>query len=77
MTGSRKRIVIVDDSDAACDMFREILVERYGAERVAVETYITPIHALPKIDDTIDLLIRPRLARILDERFPPDPTRIN
>lgn len=57
MTGLRKRIVIVDDSDAACEMFREILVERYGAERVAVETYITPIHALPKIDDTIDLLI--------------------
>ena len=38
-------------------MFREILIERYGAERVAVETYVTPIHALPKIDDTIDLLI--------------------
>lgn len=24
-----------------------------------------------------DLLIRPRLARIVDERFPPDPVRIN
>jgi hypothetical protein len=24
-----------------------------------------------------DLLIRPRLARILDERFPPDSTQIN
>ena len=57
MTAPPKRIVIVDDSDAACRMFREILIERYGADRVAVETYITPIHALPKIDDTIDLLI--------------------
>jgi hypothetical protein len=24
-----------------------------------------------------DLLIRPRLTRIVDERFPPDPTQIN
>lgn len=24
-----------------------------------------------------DLLIRPRLTRIVDERFPPDPARIN
>jgi CheY-like chemotaxis protein len=52
-----KRIVIVDDSDAACEMFKEILLDRYGAERVAVETYVTPIHALPRIDESIDLLI--------------------
>lgn len=52
-----KRIVIVDDSDAACEMFKEILLDRYGAERVAVETYVTPLHALPRIDESIDLLI--------------------
>ena len=57
MTIRPKRIVIVDDSDAACRMFREILIERYGEDRVAVETYITPIHAIPKIDESIDLLI--------------------
>ena len=52
-----KRIVIVDDSDAACEMFKEILLDRYGAERVAVETYVTPIHALARIDESIDLLV--------------------
>jgi len=38
-------------------MFKEILLDRYGAERVAVETYVTPLHALPRIDESIDLLI--------------------
>ena len=51
-----KRIVIVDDSDAASAMFRDILTERYGSS-VAVETYVTPLNALSKIDGSIDLLI--------------------
>ena len=51
-----KRIVIVDDSDAACAMFRDILRERYG-DSAAVETYITPLNALSRIDASIDLLI--------------------
>jgi DNA-binding response OmpR family regulator len=51
-----KRIVIVDDSDTACAMFRDILTERYGAG-VAVETYVTPLNALSRIDGSIDLLI--------------------
>lgn len=51
-----KRIVIVDDSDAACAMFRDILTERYG-RGVAVETYVTPLNALSKVDGSIDLLI--------------------
>ena len=52
-----KRIVIVDDSDAACRMFREILLGRFGKDRVSVETFVTPINALAHIDDSIDLLI--------------------
>jgi CheY-like chemotaxis protein len=52
----RKRIVIVDDSDTACRVFREILTERYG-DRVEVETYVTPLQALPRIDGSIDLLV--------------------
>jgi len=51
-----KRIVIVDDSDAACAMFRDTLTERYG-DGVAVETYVTPLNALPRIDASIDLMI--------------------
>ena len=35
------------------------------------------INLFPGSHRQFDLLIRPRLARILDERFPPDPTRIN
>lgn len=38
-------------------MFREILIDRFGADRVSVETYVTPINALSRIDSSIDLLI--------------------
>jgi len=51
-----KRIVIVDDSDAACAMFRDIHIERYGSG-VDVETYVTPLNALSRIDASIDLLV--------------------
>lgn len=51
-----KRVVIVDDSVAFCDLWANILDERYGPQ-AAVETYSHPYDALPKIDDTIDLLI--------------------
>lgn len=57
MTGSRKRVVIVDDSDAACAMFHEILLARCGDDRVSVETYVTPLNAITRIDSTVDLLI--------------------
>jgi CheY-like chemotaxis protein len=51
-----KRIVIVDDSPAYCDLWSNFMTERY-AETAHVETYGHPYDALPKIDDTIDLLI--------------------
>ena len=51
-----KRIVIVDDSPAYCDLWSNFILERYP-ERVAVETYSHPYDALPKIDASIDLLI--------------------
>ena len=51
-----KRIVIVDDSPAYCDLWSNFMAERY-AEIARVETYSHPYDALPKIDDTIDLLI--------------------
>jgi CheY-like chemotaxis protein len=51
-----KRVVIVDDSSAYCDLWSKFLTERY-AERVAVETYSHPYDALPAIDANIDLLI--------------------
>lgn len=51
-----KRVVIVDDSPAFCDLWSNILEERYPAA-VAVETYRHPYDALPIIDDAIDLLI--------------------
>ncbi len=53
---SAKRIVIVDDSVAFCSLLENILEERYqGAAKV--ETYRHPYDALPKIDDSIHLLI--------------------
>lgn len=53
---SPKRVVIVDDSVAFCDLWSNIMEERYG-EVAAVETYKHPYDALPKIDESIDLLI--------------------
>jgi CheY-like chemotaxis protein len=51
-----KRIVIVDDSPSYCDLWSNFMIERY-AETANVETYSHPYDALPKIDDSIDLLI--------------------
>ena len=52
----RKRVVIVDDSPAYCDLWSNFISERYPA-RVDVETYSHPYDALPKVDQSIDLLI--------------------
>lgn len=51
-----KRVVIVDDSCAFCDLWENTLGERYG-DVVRVETYNHPYDALPHIDQSIDLLI--------------------
>ena len=51
-----KRVLIVDDSPAFCDLWSNFMAERYP-DRATVETYSHPYDALPKIDDTIDLLI--------------------
>jgi CheY-like chemotaxis protein len=53
---NRKRVVIVDDSVAYCDLWSNFILERY-ADLVDLETYSHPYDALPKIDDKIDLLI--------------------
>ena len=51
-----KRIVVVDDSPAFCDLWSNFIGERY-ADIAKVEAYSHPYDALPKIDNTIDLLI--------------------
>jgi CheY-like chemotaxis protein len=51
-----KRIVVVDDSPAFCDLWSNFITERYS-DIAKVETYGHPYDALPKIDATIDLLI--------------------
>ena len=51
-----KRVVIVDDSPSYCDLWSNFMMERYP-EVAKVETYSHPYDALPKIDDSIDLLI--------------------
>jgi CheY-like chemotaxis protein len=52
----QKHVVIVDDSPAYCDLWSNFITERYPT-RVKVETYSHPYDALPKIDESIDLLI--------------------
>ena len=54
--GVPKRVVIVDDSPAFCDLWANIMKERYG-DAAKVETYRHPYDALPKIDASIDLLL--------------------
>ncbi len=51
-----KRIVVVDDSPAFCDLWSNFIAQRY-ADVATVETYGHPYDALPKIDASIDLLI--------------------
>ena len=51
-----KRIVIVDDSASYCDLWSNFILDRYQ-DVATIETYTHPYDALPKIDDTIDLLI--------------------
>ena len=51
-----KRIVIVDDSPAYCDLWSNFIGEAYPG-LANVETYGHPYEALPKIDANIDLLI--------------------
>jgi CheY-like chemotaxis protein len=53
---STKRIVVVDDSPAFCDLWSKFIGERYP-NIAKVETYSHPYDALPKIDASIDLLI--------------------
>jgi CheY-like chemotaxis protein len=51
-----KRVVIVDDSTSYCDLWSNFMTDRYP-DVARVETYSHPYDALPKIDDSIDLLI--------------------
>ena len=51
-----KRVVIVDDSPAFCELWSNLMKERYG-DAAAVETYRHPYEALPAVDDSIDLLL--------------------
>ena len=51
-----KRVVIVDDSVAFCELWANLMAERYG-DAVAVETYRHPYDALSKIDASIDFLL--------------------
>lgn len=56
MKKAPKRVVIVDDSVAFCDLWANIMEERFG-EMAKVETYRHPYDALPAIDGSIDLLV--------------------
>ena len=55
-TEKMKRVVIVDDSSAYCDLWSNVH-GRAVSGKAGVETYSHPYDALPKIDATIDLLI--------------------
>jgi CheY-like chemotaxis protein len=64
----RKRIVLVDDNAAYCSVWKGFLLERYGEDRVTVETYLHPIEAMTQIDDSIDLLLVDLELPVIDGR---------
>lgn len=52
----RCRIVVVDDSELQCSMWRMFLEQRFG-DRVAVETYSDPRIAVEELSSDIHLLL--------------------
>lgn len=54
--GSRRRVVVVDDSPLQCAFWRQLLERRYGA-RAAVETYSDPQAALDELRPDIHLML--------------------
>lgn len=58
MKGRRapKRVVVIDDSKAFADLWSMLIRKKYG-DIAEVETYGHPFDCLPKLDNTVDLLI--------------------
>ncbi len=48
--------MVVDDSATQCAWWRSLLVARYG-ERAAVETYVDPLEAVPRLGPDIHLML--------------------
>jgi CheY-like chemotaxis protein len=51
-----RRVVVVDDSLLQCEIWRRLLVERYG-ERVRVEVYTDPREAVTALGPDVHLLL--------------------
>ncbi len=51
-----RRVVVVDDSPLQCEIWRRLLVERYG-ERVRVEVYTDPREAVTALGPDVHLLL--------------------
>ncbi len=54
--GSRRRVVVVDDSPLQCAFWKQLLERRYGT-RAAVETYSDPQAALDGLRPDIHLML--------------------
>lgn len=54
--GDPRRVVVVDDSPLQCQAWRKLLENRYG-QRVDVETYTDPVHAVQHLDPSIHLML--------------------
>lgn len=65
MEPGRKRVVIVDDSESFCRVWREFFESRYG-DIVSVETYLDPVAALREVRTDIALLLVDLEMPVLD-----------
>ena len=71
----RRLRIIVDLAASVLSQEPELTPERGFVMIARVESAIEAL--FPGSHAQFDLLVRPRLVRILDERFPPLPTSIN
>jgi hypothetical protein len=57
--------------DVACAVLRQARVSREEAEAIVAATRRRALELFPGKDGVFDLVLAPRFARILDERWPP------
>ncbi|MGH9441548.1 MAG: hypothetical protein ACRD16_04685 [Thermoanaerobaculia bacterium] len=71
----RRLRLVVDLTASVLSQETTLTLEEAWTLILRAESAVTAL--FPGSHRQFDLLIRPRLARIVDERFPPDPSRIN
>jgi len=62
--------------DVTCAVLRQAVLTRREAEHLVAAARRDALELFPDKGEVFDLVIAPRLERILDERWPPKPLRV-